>query len=112
MPEKEYKPSPWEHPELYEKWEEEHPPEPSKEMLKDYIETQLSISGFYIEEVDNTIKAWNSNGSPEIGYFIFSPVGDSYTVSSAAGVYATKKNKKVMTDSLIRWATEYKLGAR
>ena len=110
---KEYTPSPWERPENYEEWLEEHPPEPTVGVtLKDYIETQLSVGGFYVEEFNNAIKAWSRSGSPENGYFIFSPVGDKYAISSATGVYATKKNKTVMGNTLTRWINEFKAGAR
>lgn len=57
MTEKKYTPSPWEHPELYEKFVEEHPrQEKAKQTLKDYIEDQLSAGGFYIEEEGDKIR--------------------------------------------------------
>ena len=105
------KPSPWEHPELYEKGEV--PAEPARERsLREYIEMQLSASGFAVDQHPDGILAWPRGTSSEINSYVIGPKGNVFVVKSAKGSFTRKKTKMAMDMYLKNWSDLYKIGAR
>jgi hypothetical protein len=109
MTEKKHTPSPWEHPELYEKFREENPlQEKGEQTLKEYILIKLSTNGFYIEEEGENIKAWARSTGPGSGHIIVGPSGEQYVILSSVGVFNQKKNLEILKNSLAKWSALYK----
>jgi hypothetical protein len=109
MTEKQHKPSPWEHPELYEKFREETPLQEKREQtLKEYIELQLSSVGFYVDEEGDNIKAWARGRDPTKEHILLAPSGDQYVLQSAVGPFNAKKKRDVMKSTLAIWAQTFK----
>jgi len=113
VPEKSYKPSPWEHPELYEKGEPIHVEPERERSLREYIEMQLSASGFAVDQHPDGIQAWPRGSTPDINSYVIGHKGDVFVVKSAKGSLFTRKKTKMAIDQYLKqWAGMYKIGAR
>lgn len=111
MPEKEYTPSPWEHPEKYKEFREEHPRKRERS-LSEYLIMKLSAAGFAIEEVDDkSMRIWVRGGDPNT-YYVIRQTDDTYKIVESAGAFNTAKNRKVLSSNLAQWISWYKSGVR
>jgi hypothetical protein len=109
MTEKKHTPSPWEHPELYEKFVEENPPgEKRGKTLKEYLELHLSAVGFLIDEQGDNIKLWARGRDPNKEYAIIAPSGDQYVLQSAVGPFNAKKKRELMKSTLAILCAQFK----
>lgn len=109
MTEKQHTPSPWKHPELYEKFVEETPPQEKKEKsFKEYLEIQLSAVGFLIAEEGDNIRLWARGRDPNKEYILIAPSGDQYVFQSAAGPFNAKKKREVMKSTLTVLYSQFK----
>ena len=113
MPKEHYKPSPWEHPEIYEKMEVE-PEEPKRDRsLREFMEIKLSSAGFAVDMAPGgDILAWPRGTNISEASYIIGQRGDIFVVKSATGAFARSKIKKAMDMYLKQWYALYKMGLR
>lgn len=80
--------------------------------LREYIEMQLSASGFAVDQAEDDILAWPRGRDPSHANYVIGERNGTYVVVKAVGAFNRKKIKTAMAGYLQNWANLYNMGAR
>ena len=80
--------------------------------LREFIETQLSASGFAVDQHSEGILAWPRGRDSSAANFVIGERKDTYVIVKGDGTFTRRKIQKSMNGYLQNWVNMYNMGAR